>query len=270
MNNTNYVYVGNYPDNTVTMYEVGAGGALVPLTPADISLNINHPQSITTVLIGSTTYAYVANLNSDTISIYTVGLNGQLEAQGSAENINAPMTMVTVKEQGVNYLYLVDDSTPTVKMYAIDDTTGQLTYIGEIGSPSGYTLATLVINNKNYVYSDGNNNIEQYEVGISGQLITLGSVPTGKGDANQLTAVTINNVNYLYATYNDNTIDRYQIDETGHLTFPESQVSVGNGPYQLSVLYVGPPAPIEWTPSYGNLTNAEALRLLSESLGAFF
>jgi 6-phosphogluconolactonase (cycloisomerase 2 family) len=245
INNERYVYVGNYaipPDGTVTMYKVDTAGALMPLTPPDISQNISVPSGLTTVLIDGTTYAYVAN-NSGTIATYTINnVDGVFQTLDViSENIGGPNIMIIVKEQGINYLY-VTDNTNKVLMYVIGNT-GAITPLAvpdiSLNLNTPVSLATIDISGTNYVYVGCNATINPYVVDSSGQLQGLSVFETGKSTPYFLTAVEINNVNYLYATNFDNSIDRYDISgSSGLLTLLESQVSDRDGPFQLSVLYL--------------------------------
>ena len=75
------VYVTNSNDNTVSQYDVGAGGALSPKSPATVATGV-APQGVAVSPDGGS--VYVANESRDTVSQFDVGAGGALSPKSPA------------------------------------------------------------------------------------------------------------------------------------------------------------------------------------------
>ena len=98
-----YVYVANVNDNDVTLYNIGAGGALLPnAVQANVATGV-HPFGLAIDPTGS--YLYVANSGSNTISQFSIGTGGVLTALTvPTVAAGAGVSSVTVDPTG-KYLY---------------------------------------------------------------------------------------------------------------------------------------------------------------------
>ncbi len=83
-----YAYVANSNStnlagnsSSISQYTIGAGGALLPMSPATVAAGTN-PVSV--VVDKSGLYAYVANFGSTTVSQFTIGTGGALTAMTPA------------------------------------------------------------------------------------------------------------------------------------------------------------------------------------------
>jgi DNA-binding beta-propeller fold protein YncE len=74
-----HAYVANFDDNTVSMYNIGAGGALSTISPATVSTGGTQPAFLRFDPTGH--HLYVTDFsqgNLGTVSHYTVDANGML------------------------------------------------------------------------------------------------------------------------------------------------------------------------------------------------
>src|SRR5438067_3892421 len=76
-----FTYVTNQGGNNVSQYDVGAGGALTPKSPATVAAGTN-PQGVVVSPNGAS--VYVANLGGNSISQYDVGAGGALTPKSPA------------------------------------------------------------------------------------------------------------------------------------------------------------------------------------------
>ena len=75
------VYVTNAESDTVSQYDVGAGGTLTPKTPATVAAGTS-PDAVAVSPDGES--VFVANFNSDNVSQYDVGAGGTLTPKSPA------------------------------------------------------------------------------------------------------------------------------------------------------------------------------------------
>ena len=75
------VYVTNSSSDNVSQYDVGAGGALTPKSPATVAAG-SSPQGVAVSPNGAS--VYVANNGSDNVSQYDVGAGGALTPKSPA------------------------------------------------------------------------------------------------------------------------------------------------------------------------------------------
>jgi 6-phosphogluconolactonase (cycloisomerase 2 family) len=73
--------VANRDANTLSQYAIGAGGGLVPLTPATVATN-RLPNDVAVDPSGK--YVYAPNALDDNVSLFTIGAGGALAPQTPA------------------------------------------------------------------------------------------------------------------------------------------------------------------------------------------
>src|SRR5438874_1010830 len=76
-----FVYVTNFDGGAVSQYDVGAGGALTPKTPATVPTG-GAPVGVAVSPNGAS--VYVTNINTDSLSQYDVGAGGALTPKSPA------------------------------------------------------------------------------------------------------------------------------------------------------------------------------------------
>ena len=125
------VYVTNINDNTVSQFEVSAGGALAPLSPASIAAG-SGPNGIAVAADGRS--AYVGDELSDAVSQYTIdAATGRLTAKAPA-TVPAgagPFGLNVAASPDGRNLYvgntsLGDFNQASIAQYSIDPTSGAI------------------------------------------------------------------------------------------------------------------------------------------------
>ena len=175
------VYVTNL-DQSVSQYEVGAGGLLAPLTPAAVAGG-DAPFAVAVSPDGGS--VYVANQNADNVSQYDVGADGAL----------TPKTPATVAAgNGANGVAVSPDGGSVYVTNRFDGNVSQYD-VGAGGALTPKTPATVATGggpNGVAVSPDGDSvyvanlfdgNVSQYDVGAGGALTpkTPATVATGHG-----------------------------------------------------------------------------------------
>lgn len=93
-----YVYVTNAGDTTLSQYEIGANGALAPLSPATVAVALPGSYGMWISVDPSGQYAYIGKWDNTNVLRYRIG-QGALTALGTATTINVlPGKMVFAKK----------------------------------------------------------------------------------------------------------------------------------------------------------------------------
>jgi 6-phosphogluconolactonase (cycloisomerase 2 family) len=111
-NSTNLV--GN--SSSISQYTIGAGGALLPMSPATIAAGTN-PVSV--VVDRSGLYAYVANFGSTTVSQFTIGTGGALTAMTPATVAAGTNPYSITVDPSNQFVYVVNYGGYNVSQYTI-------------------------------------------------------------------------------------------------------------------------------------------------------
>ena len=180
-----YAYVANSGDNTVSQYTISVAGELTPMSTPTVQTGA-APQSVAVDPAGR--YAYVPNLNDNTVSQYTIGTGGSL----------LPMTPATVQTGAGPWAVSIDPSgSYAYVINNIDRSVSQYT-IGAGGTLAPMTPATVATGTEPrgitidpsgryaYVSNHLDNTVSQYAVGTGGALkqvspptLASGALPSG-------------------------------------------------------------------------------------------
>ena len=116
------VYVANSDGNSVSQYNVGAGGRLSPKTPATVAAG-DAPVAVAVTPGGRSVYVANTGLNSatyrGTISQYSVGSGGKLFPKTPSQVTAGLLTIgVTISPNGRS-VYATNNNSGTVSQYDI-------------------------------------------------------------------------------------------------------------------------------------------------------
>ena len=77
---TTYLFSGGVNDNGVSVFSVGADGALtnVDNVTDDATSNIQGPQGLATATVGGNAYLFVTGFHDDGVGVYSVAADGHL------------------------------------------------------------------------------------------------------------------------------------------------------------------------------------------------
>lgn len=234
-----YAYVTNSGDGTVSQFLIATDGHLMPMSPATISSG-NGPASIAIDPTGQ--YAYAANKNDGTISQYTISAAGILSAMGTATiATNIYPTQIMTDPSG-KYGYATNKGAGTVSQFTIG-TRGQLT----AQSPATVTAGaqpyriTLTPDTKYAYVANLQGNISQYILNNGSlSLQTKAQVSAGAWpldialDPKGQHAYVTNSG--LCQTCADGTISQFTIDNSGNLVLMTNPtLHVGSWPAAILV-----------------------------------
>ena len=218
INGTNYVYVANQFNNTISMFNASQlTGILHPLSESTISTgNVSNLDT----LVVTPNHQYVYAIGNSQIAEFSVNQNnGQLQYLNTMTIGNGDTTQnlntATISPNG-NYLYVLDSTYNQIFQYNIGND-GQLTANNNfiIGyAATGTEPGHILVNGNNvYVTNYKDNTVSMYSFNSSG-IESLGVVATGNGPRGMMTVT--NSYAYI-ANELDSTISYYHITSTGLL-----------------------------------------------------
>jgi DNA-binding beta-propeller fold protein YncE len=185
------VYVANSRSNTVSQYDVGAGGVLTPKSPAMVAAG-TAPYGVAVSQNGAS--VYVANLLNASVSQYDVGAGGVLTPKSPATvgTSGSQPVGVAVSPNGAS-VYVTNSGTSTVAQYDVGGG-GVLTpksppTLAAGTNPSG--VAVSPGGASVYVANSGSNDVSQYDVGAGGALAPESPATVGAGSAPAAVAVSL-------------------------------------------------------------------------------
>jgi 6-phosphogluconolactonase (cycloisomerase 2 family) len=187
-----YVYVANLATSTtagsVSQYTIGAGGALVPMTPATVTVGSGLGGPIGVAVNAAGTRAYATNLFDRTVSQFSINGTGGLVPLGVANVATGatPYPMTLTPDGLYAYWSNKDDNTVTECKFTVG---GALDCsLGQIGAG---TLPKYIAVDpfSHYVYAVNSSNggagtVSQYTIGAGGVLgnnSVAPTAPTGNG-----------------------------------------------------------------------------------------
>lgn len=241
-----YAYVANLGDGTVSQYTIITGGALAPMTPATINTGYSAASQPWSVAVDpSGRFVYVANESYGTVSQYTIGADGTLTPMSPASVAagNGP-EYVTVDPSG-RYVYVANTGDTTLSQYTIGPG-GALTPMSQatvhsVNEPTG--IAIDPSGKYCYVANEGDSTIAQYTIGPDGSLTAMSPWwvrPTQNGtilvDGTQSVAVDPSD-RYVYAAnMGNNTVSQFVISSGGTLAaMSPVTVAAGLEPWSIVV-----------------------------------
>jgi 6-phosphogluconolactonase (cycloisomerase 2 family) len=176
-----YVYVTDLSDYNVRSYNIGAGGALVPIgVPATTGTS---PSAIAVDPSGR--FVYVADEWSNQVSQYSVGTGGGLTPIGSGL-VNAGQTpkgqnpvAIAIHPNG-RYAYVANYGDASLSEFAIG-ADGSLSQYGSV--PTGLAPSSISVDPSGrylYVTNSSDSTVSQYSIDTAGGLTPIGGpVTTG-------------------------------------------------------------------------------------------
>jgi YVTN family beta-propeller protein len=239
-----YVYVANEGDNTVSQYIIGTGGALTQMSPATVGAGTN-PYSVTVDPLGK--YVYVANEGSNDISQFNIGTGGVLTPMSPATvGTGLNPYSVTVDHSGL-YVYVANEGDNTISQYTID-TGGALTAMPAGLVAAGINPVSVTITNSGqyaYVANYGSNTVSQYAI-VNGALTAM-SIPAVPAGTSPYSITVDPSSQYVYvANKGSNNVSLYTIGTTtggaigtttgGELSPITSQTTIGAGTAPVSII----------------------------------
>jgi YVTN family beta-propeller protein len=178
-----YAYVANYGDGTVSQFNIGAGGVLMPMTPtATVGSGSGAASGPYTVAVEpSGRYAYVTNSGDNTVSQYTINASGALTAMVTFPAGIAPIG-VTADPSG-KFAYVANAVDNTVSLFAIGSggalgpasatpvvaTQGNPTYVAVSNGPAPVTITPKYA----YIANPTSGDVSQYTIGMNGSLTPM-------------------------------------------------------------------------------------------------
>jgi len=247
---TEFAYVLNDGDNTVSMYTVDScTGDLAALAPSAIATGANAFGSEEMVVDSSRRFAYVANLGSNasdeaTISMYTIN---------SRTGDLTPTTPATVPTgfypQGIaidpsgKFVYTANSDDNTVSMFTVNSGTGVLTPTTPPTVATGWSPLSVTVDPTGrfaYAANQDDGTISMFTINSSTGVLTPTSpatVPAG-GSPFGVTVDPSGKFAYVPNAYDPNNfVSQYTINSiTGVLTpTTPSVVAAGNSPASVAV-----------------------------------
>jgi 6-phosphogluconolactonase (cycloisomerase 2 family) len=240
---TEYVYVANSADDTVSQFGVSGNGTLSSLSTATVTVG-DLPVGM--VLHPSKNFVYVANNGSNTISQFLVGSDGKLSALSSASVATSAAPFKLAASPDGRYIFAGLQGAAKVATYAVGSS-GGLTLVAEVSTSCTNVQGLAVDPNSSYVYAVGasNSRVCGFSIGSGGVLTAVSAVSSG--GTSPADVVVDKSGNYLFVSNNDvstSTIAVFAIDSAGGLSLQNTYSTVSN-PVSLTLnsqgtrLYVG-------------------------------
>jgi 6-phosphogluconolactonase (cycloisomerase 2 family) len=260
---TEFAYVPNFNDGTVSAYAIGSNGALTANgTPNTVT---SGAQPYTSAADPKGRYVYVADESAGTLSQYTINADGTLAAMNPASIAAGTFPRFVVVDPTGTYVYVANSGDNTVAQYAIG-TDGTLTAVpaGTVVA-AGDPVAIAIDPSDQYAYVVGQNCncVSQYTIGAGGVLSPMN--PSNVGSGNTPTAISIApNGQFAYVVNSaDDTVSTFAIGAggalqatgaTGTQTTPESMAISPNGLYAYVANYGNNDVELYSVNSDGSLT----------------
>jgi 6-phosphogluconolactonase (cycloisomerase 2 family) len=230
-----YVYITNGGDGSISVFSIGAGGALT--RTSRIGTGADHSGSV--AVDPTYHYAYAAG-SIDILSEFSIGPNGALTVIGTVSSGGG--TSISADPTG-RFVYVASFTAGIVSSFSIA-ADGTLALVGSvvIGN-AGHSEAPFVAVEPTgrYAYAgeyiDGT--IAEFSIGTNGALSLLGTVPTGEGSVgpSPIWLATDPMGHYAYvANYGQGTVSAFSIGTTGTLAPIGTVVSGSGGPSSTTPL----------------------------------
>jgi len=188
---TDYAYVANYGDGTVSQYRIGAGGALSPLTPAATvgpPTGTSNPAAL--AVDPTNSYVYVVNYGSNNVSQWAIGTGGALTplanptVAAGAKPTAIAFDPVLGTNGSPNYVYVTNSADNTVSEYRVT-TGGGLTPLSTSSIKTGLAPTGIAIDPTGkylYVTNDTDATVSQYSIdATTGVLTSIGAAVATQG-----------------------------------------------------------------------------------------
>jgi len=256
---TEFAYVLNDGDNTVSMYTVNScTGDLTPTTPATVATGANNFGSEGLAVDPSGKFAYVANLMSNASDLATVSMFSINSSTGVLTPTTPFMVPTGFFPQGIGidplgrFVYTANSDDNSVSMFTIDVGTGVLT---PTTPPAVSTLANVSTGNESsplavtvdpsgrfaYAVNQDDDTVSMFTIdSATGVLMptTPATVFTG-GSPFGITLDPTGKFAYVPNAYSqpNNFVSEYTVDSVTGVLTPTTQIAVsaGNSPTSVAV-----------------------------------
>lgn len=234
---TSYAFVTNSGSSNVSMYSLGAGGALTALTGSPLP-TAGGPAGVAVTPNGL--FAYIATQSMGTVTQYTLNGSQGLTPGPTAYATGSSPTGVIVDPTG-HFVYVMNQSTSgSVSAYSINQSSGALTAVAKspFGAGNGTILAaTDPLGKYLYVTNNGGGNISQYSIDSTTGALTALNPSTVLAGTNPRGIVVTPSGAYAYvANFSSNTISSYTVNATtGVLTSLSASAATPLSPWGLAI-----------------------------------
>ena len=244
---TTYLFSGGVNDNGVSVFAVGADGALtnVDNVTDNATSNIQGPQGLATATVGGNAYLFVTGFHDDGVGVYSVAADGHLTNVFNVRDtgpmeLDGPVDAITVAVGGTTYLVVsgFEDDGLTVFSVAAD---GHLTNVfnlpddGTLKLDNPVGLLTTVIGGTTYLLVAGadDDGLSVFAMSADGALTNVANIADNTtlqlDRVIGVTTVVMNGQTYVIAaSNNDSGVSVFKlIDDTNH---EPTLTATGNNP----------------------------------------
>jgi DNA-binding beta-propeller fold protein YncE len=229
------VYVANYGASSISQYDVGLDGALLPKSPATVEAG-RDPEYMAVSPNGQN--VYVTNFSSNTVSQYIVGSGGALKPiSPAAVATGLGATGIAISPDGTS-VYVASSHDSTISEYGVSS-------IGALVPKSPATIATgagpkavaVSPDGKSvYVANENASTISSYDVGAGGVLTPKSPATVATDTAPVSLAITPDGKSLYVAAYYGRRIDQYNVGQGGTLAAKASaSVAITGNPGSVTV-----------------------------------
>jgi YVTN family beta-propeller protein len=252
-------YVANSTSNTVTQFDIAAGGALALKTPATVATGTG-PFGIALSPDGRS--AYVNNYTANTVSQYDVGAGGLLTPKTPATVATGTNPWSIAVSPDGRSVYVANSASNTVSQYDVG-AGGVLTPKAPATVAAGttpYGIAVAADGRSVYAGNFGGANVSQYDVGAGGLLTPKTPATVAAGTNPFMVAVAPDGHSVYVANYATSNVSQYDVGGGGLLT-PKTPATVATGANPVGI-GIGP----DGRSAY--VTNSGAATLSQYDVGA--
>jgi 6-phosphogluconolactonase (cycloisomerase 2 family) len=253
---TQYAYVSNYGDGTLSQFIIAADGHLVPMATATVSTG-SGPSSL--VIEHSASYAYVASKGSANVSQFAIDVLGNLSAMSTASVAAGQYPSNIVADPTGKYVFVANKGSGTVSQFSVGSG-------GALNAQSAASVSAGVQPYRINLTADGKfayvanlqGNLSQYSLGATGTLNPLSSAQFAAGQW-PLAVTTDATSKFAYVldsgqceTCGDGSIGQYSIATGGNLLpLATATVSAGSWP---TAMVLSPNGKYAYVVNYGDNT----------------
>ena len=192
---TTYLFSGGANDGGVSVFSVGADGALTNVDNVidDATSKIAGPQGMTTAVVGGTTYLFVTGYHDDGVGVFSVAANGDLinvfnvQDAGLLE-LDGPVDVITAVVGGTTYLFVTAFDDDGISVFSVA-ANGALTNVfnqpddGLLELDNAVGMSIAVLGGTTYLFAVGadDDGLSVFKVAANGALTNVANV-TDVGD----------------------------------------------------------------------------------------
>jgi 6-phosphogluconolactonase (cycloisomerase 2 family) len=235
-----YAYVSNYGDKTLSQFIIASDGQLLPMATATVATDTG-PAAL--ALEASGKYAYAANQGSADVSQFAIGATGTLTAMSAATVPAGTYPSSIVADPSGKYVYVSNKGDGTLSQFSIS-TSGALTPLAAKTAAAGAQPFRIALTpDGKYAYvTNLQSTVSQYSLGATGGLSPLTTTQVNAGQW-PLGLATDPASQHVYVTNSgqcltcaDGTISQYSIDASGNLTpLTTATISAGSWPIAITL-----------------------------------